>query len=59
MQQNAPDIICLQEVKSFETQVPTDFRYHMKDYNRIRHAGQRPGYAGVATLYKKDLKFIS
>ncbi len=54
-----PDIICLQEVKSFETQLPTDFRFHMKDYNRIRHAGQRPGYAGVATLYKKDLKFIS
>ena len=59
VKQNDPDIICLQEVKSFETQLPTDFRFHMKDYNRIRHSWQRPGYAGVATLYKKNLKLVS
>jgi len=37
-----PDILCLQEVKSFETQLPPDFRYHMQDYNRVRHAGEKP-----------------
>jgi len=59
VKQNDPDIICLQEVKSFESQLPPEFRYHMKDYDRIWHSGQRPGYAGTATLYKKTLHFIS
>ncbi len=59
VKQNDPDIICLQEVKSFETQLPPEFRYHMANYNRIRHAGEKPGYSGVATFYKKDLKFVS
>lgn len=56
---NDPDIICLQEVKSFESQLPPEFRYHMADYNRIWHSWERPGYAGTATLYKKNLKLIS
>jgi exodeoxyribonuclease-3 len=54
-----PDIICLQEVKSFESQLPPEFRFHMVDYDWLRHAGERPGYAGVVTLYKKSLKLIS
>lgn len=59
VKQNDLDIICLQEVKSFESQIPADFRYHMSNYNRIRHAGEKPGYSWVVTLYKKELKFIS
>jgi exodeoxyribonuclease-3 len=31
----------------------------MQDYDWIWHAGERPGYAGTVTLYKKDLKLIS
>ena len=54
-----PDILCLQEVKSFETQLPPDFRYHMQDYNRVRHAGEKPWYSWVVTFYKKTLKLIS
>lgn len=54
-----PDIICLQETKSFEHQLPPEFRFHMNDYNRVWHAGERPGYAGTATLYKKNLNLIS
>ncbi|MFA7717583.1 MAG: exodeoxyribonuclease III, partial [Candidatus Absconditabacterales bacterium] len=27
--------------------------------NRIRHAGEKPGYSGVATFYKKSLPLIS
>lgn len=59
VKQNDPDIICLQEVKSFESQLPPEFRYHMAEYDRIRHAGEKPGYSGVATFYKKHLKFVS
>ncbi|MCX6824231.1 MAG: exodeoxyribonuclease III [candidate division SR1 bacterium] len=59
VKQNDPDIICLQEVKSFESQLPPAFRYHMANYNRIRHSGEKPGYSGVATFYKKSLSFIS
>lgn len=54
-----PDVFCLQEVKAFETQLPTDFRYHMQDYNQIWHAGEKPGYSWVATFYKKTLKLLS
>ena len=54
-----PDIICLQEVKAFESQLPADFRYHMDNYNRVWHAGEKPGYAGTITLYKKKLKLVS
>jgi len=31
----------------------------MSNYSWIRHAGERPGYAGTATLYKKNLNLIS
>lgn len=57
--QNDWDIICIQEPKAFETQIPPEFRYHMREYNRVWHAGERPGYAGVVTFYKKELKLIS
>ncbi len=46
-------------MKSFESQLPPEFRYNMAEYNWVRHAGERPGYAGVATLYKKNLNFVS
>lgn len=59
VKQNDPDIICLQEVKSFESQLPPEFRYHLANYNRVRHAWERPGYAGTATLYKKNLPLVS
>lgn len=54
-----PDILCIQEAKAFETQLPPDFRYHMQDYNRVRHVGEKPGYSWVVTFYKKTLKLIS
>lgn len=54
-----PDILCIQETKAFEMQLPPDFRYHMQEYDFIRHAGTKPWYAWVATFYKKTLKLIS
>ncbi|MCF7834521.1 exodeoxyribonuclease III [Candidatus Gracilibacteria bacterium] len=59
VKKNDRDIICLQETKAFESQLPAEFRFHMNDYNRVRHAGTKPGYAGTATLYKKSLNLIS
>ncbi len=54
-----PDVLCIQESKAFETQLPPEFRFHMQDYNRTRHAGERPWYAWVVTFYKKNLNLIS
>lgn len=59
LEKDSPDILCLQETKAFEHQLPADFRYMMKDYNYVWHAGQKPWYAGVATFYKKTLSLIS
>lgn len=49
MQQEKPDIVCLQETKAFLHQMPPEMR--MLPYQYICwHAGQRPGYAGTAIL---------
>lgn len=55
VQQESPDVLCLQEVKAFETQIPVELKYALKDYSYVWHAGQRPGYSGVATFWKKTL----
>ncbi len=57
--ENDRDIICLQETKAFEHQVPAEFRYNMQNYNWVWHSGERPGYAGTATFYKKSLNLVS
>ena len=56
--ENDWDIICIQEPKAFESQLPPEFRYHMKNYDWVWHAGQKPGYAWVVTFYKKELPCI-
>ncbi len=58
LQKDNPDILCIQETKAFETQLPPDFRYYMQDYNMIWHAGTRPGYSWVATFFKKTLNLV-
>lgn len=59
LKQDNPDILCIQETKAFEIQMPAEFKYLMRDYDYIRHAGERPGYAGTAIFYKKKLEIIS
>jgi len=59
VKQDNPDILCIQETKAFEHQLPAEFKYLMRDYDYIRHAWERPGYAGTAIFYKKDLELIS
>jgi len=53
------DILCIQETKAFENQIPAELRLIMKDYNYIRHSGTRPWYAGTAIFYKKHLEIVS
>jgi exodeoxyribonuclease-3 len=50
-----PDILCLQEVKAFETQIPTEIRFGFQDYNYVWHRSERPWYAWTAIFYKKDI----
>lgn len=59
VKKNDRDIICLQETKAFESQLPAEFRYHMADYNRVWHVWTKPWYSGTATFYKKNLNLIS
>lgn len=53
----APDILALQETKAFESQFLADIG-ELQGYEYVWHAGARPGYAGSAILYKKDLDII-
>lgn len=46
------DIICLQETKAFEHQMPPEIRL-LPHTHICRHAGQRAGYAGTAILSKQ------
>ena len=39
---NDPDIICLQEVKAFETQIPSEIRFYLSEYDYLWHHGKRP-----------------
>lgn len=46
-----PDVICLQEIKAKENQVPEEILEN-GDYYSIFHPAERPGYSGTATLSK-------
>jgi len=47
-----PDILCLQEIKAFEEQIPEESRFDGK-YNLYVNSAQRPGYSGTA-VYSKE-----
>lgn len=47
-----PDIICIQEVRANEKQLPKDF---LSNYNHFHSIHQRVGYAGSSVFVKKDL----
>ncbi|MFK7780508.1 MAG: exodeoxyribonuclease III [Candidatus Gracilibacteria bacterium] len=52
-----PDFLCIQETKAFENQFLKDVG-ELEGYKYIWHSGERPGYAGTAIFYKKNLKII-
>lgn len=51
IQQENPDIVCLQETKAFLHQMPSEIRIFSYPH-MCRHAGQRAWYAGTAILSK-------
>ena len=47
-----PDILCLQEVRANEKQLPKDF---LSEYNHYHSIHQKAGYAGSSIFVKKEL----
>ena len=58
VKENNADIICLQEVKAFEIQMPSEVRFHLSGYDYLWHKWTRPGYAGTAIFFKKWMEVI-
>ena len=58
VKENDADIICLQEVKAFEIQIPSEIRFHMSDYDYLWHKWTRPWYAGTAIFFKRWIEII-
>lgn len=52
LSQTSPDILCLQEIKAREDQVPDEIRA-IRAYHTIWNSAVRPGYSGVAMLTKE------
>jgi exodeoxyribonuclease-3 len=46
----APDVVCLQEIKVQPGQIPAENLVCFEGYQAFWHAAQRPGYSGVLTL---------
>jgi len=46
-----PDILCLQEIKAKEEDLPKDFRFG--DYNLFVNSAEKKGYSGVAVFTKE------
>ena len=55
IENESPDILCLQETKAFEEQFLKEV-WNLEWYNYIWHTWTRAWYAGTAIFYKKDLK---
>ncbi|MBT3982521.1 MAG: exodeoxyribonuclease III [Bacteriovoracaceae bacterium] len=51
-----PDIVCLQEIKAMEDQLPADLTAP-KGYKPFYFPAERKGYSGVALLIKDDFAF--
>ena len=47
-----PDVLCLQEVKAHEADIPAQFRYH-DSLNSTFYCAKKKGYAGTALYAKK------
>ena len=58
VKKNDADIICLQEVKAFENQIPSEIRFYLSDYDYLWHKWLRPWYAGTVIFFKKWLNII-
>ncbi len=53
LKSESPDIICLQETKISEHQIPEELAYP-EGYKTIWSTAKRRGYSGTCTMFKKD-----
>lgn len=51
VEESKPDVICIQELRALETQVPDEVRE--LDYHEAYHVAEKKGYSGVA-IYSKE-----
>lgn len=51
VEESAPDIICLQELRALEHQIPDDIK--ALDYHESYHVAEKKGYSGVG-IYSKE-----
>lgn len=56
IQNENPDIICLQELKAMEDQIPDEIRD--LGYHQYYHPAEKKGYSGVGILTKEEPKTI-
>lgn len=58
IKQNDADILCLQEVKAFENQLPAEIRFYLSGYDYLWHKWTRPWYAWTAIFYKRSVEIV-
>lgn len=58
VQEENPDILCLQETKAFEAQFLKDVG-ELEWYNYVWHTWERAGYAGTVIFYKNEIEVIN
>lgn len=57
LQEENPDVVCIQEIKAFKEQVDTAIFDHL-GYKHYWYSAQKPGYSGVAILSKEEPKHV-
>ncbi len=50
----APDVLCLQEVRAFPEQIPAGVRRALDAHHATWYPAERPGYSGVATFSRLE-----
>ena len=58
LQSANPDVLCLQEIKALETQIPTEVFTQLGYTHQYYHSAEKKGYSGVAILSKIAPKHI-
>lgn len=58
VEEENPDILCIQETKAFEPQFLKDV-WELEWYKYVWHTGTRAGYAWTAIFYKENLNLLS
>ncbi len=53
LKRQKPDVVCLQEIKAQESDIPEEVRT-WKKYHAFYHPAEKKGYAGVALLCKRE-----